>query len=256
MAKKGLSEQELRKICALIHENKYEEAKSLIPVQYRHLPLIVEQPFAVFGFLGRDQFGQWPLLHFAISEDACEMIEFLLDGGTNIEIRNVRYSHTPLLTAVDLGKEECCELLLDRGASIEARCSGGWTPLILAAYHGDENMCKLLLNRKADINARDIDGRSVLRHATHFPKMPVIKLLLAEGAHIDKDNYDTSPIDAVKRDPHAKQFIPLFENQIVTLNLSGVISRSLIVHSLFSDFLIHKIDDPRLFIIISNFAYQ
>lgn len=51
-------------------------------------------------------------------------------------------------------------------------------------------------------------------------------------------------------------FEPLFNNYIVNTVLSGVISRGLITNEDWSIFLIEGICDPRLFIIVSHFAYK
>ena len=243
-----LNQNKLRQICTLIDEDKCEEAKRLIPDC--RLPLVITHYFVLFG----SDISNCPLLHFAIIRDSCDMIEYLLDRGANIELRGMD-GHTPLLTAANYGKEECCELLLERGASIEARCTRGWTSLIVASYCENENICRLLLKRKANINAQDEYGMTSLHYAVGHYNIPMIKLLLSEGARLEKDRDERTPLDVAKIIKQVET-ISLLENQIVILNLSGVIARGLTDGLAFSDFLVKGIYDPRLFLFVANFAYN
>ena len=146
---------------------------------------------------------------------------------------------------------------LDAGANIEARNIGYRdTPLVHAAWHRNYDACKLLLERGANIESCDINGNTALCYAIFQANVSVIKLLLAAGARYDIQNTDRyTPLDLAKCGANQK-VISLLENHIVAVNLSGVISRGLIKKSLFSDFLVFdNINDPRLFIIVSQFAF-
>ena len=244
---KEVSQTKLRQICTLIDEDKCEEAKRLIPDC--RLPLVITHYFVLFG----SDISNCPLLHFAIIRDSCDMIEYLLDRGANIELRGMD-GHTPLLTAANYGKEECCELLLNRGANIEARSNEGWTPLLVASHRKDETMCRLFLRKKANINAQDENGYTSLHHGIYRYNTPIVKLLLSEGARLEKDRDGRTPLDYADR---VDQYtVSLLENHIVTTNLSGVIARGLTDGFAFSDFLVKGICDARLFLIVTSFAYH
>lgn len=103
----------LNLVCALMKKGQTTEAKQLIPLDARHLPLEC--------CCTQDQ----TLLHHSVRTKNYEMIEYLLAGGANIDyMNNERYSvgskNTPLFLAVELGDEKCCQFLIDRGADVNA----------------------------------------------------------------------------------------------------------------------------------------
>ena len=124
-----------------------------------------------------------------------------------------------------------------------------------AACEGHTQMIKLLLDRGAEIDAHDNDDWSALHYAAHKDQLPAIKLLLAEGARIDVSKSGTTPAVWARKRGHLEAAL-LLENHSVTVNLSGVIARGLTDGLEFSDFLVKGICDARLFIIVSQFAFQ
>jgi ankyrin repeat protein len=79
------------------------------------------------------------------------------------------------------GNVESCRLLLDRGATVNAKNDAGGTALMYAVDDGAKT--KLLLNRGADPNLRSGEGRTALMIAVaNAGSFPVVKLLLEKGA--------------------------------------------------------------------------
>ncbi|MCK5000849.1 MAG: ankyrin repeat domain-containing protein, partial [Anaerohalosphaera sp.] len=76
--------------------------------------------------------------------DVRTTIEFLLKKGAKIEAKD-HANNTPLLTALQWGKEDAAEVLLDHNADVNASDDSGWTPVILAASGGRLNLLKTLL---------------------------------------------------------------------------------------------------------------
>ena len=75
--------------------------------------------------------------------------------GIDIESRGF-CGFTPLLNSAEEGHVECCELLLNHDAKIEAvssRVNRGWTPLHCACESGSLPTVSLLIARGADLNA-------------------------------------------------------------------------------------------------------
>ena len=237
MSKKSTSIEVSEEIIDLMWDEKFEEVKALIPADRHLLYLGTELPF----------------LSFAVSIGACVIVEYLLDGGADIELRETEHGvngYTPLQCAAEKGRHECCELLLNRGANIKASSRNGEALMIASAY-GRESVCKLLVDRGADVNACDDAGWTALHWAAEFDNVPIANLLLAAGARLEKNKKGYSPVDRSKRTVKL-----LLIHHVVTMNLSGVIARGLSDYTPFTPFLIDGIYDPRLFLIVANFAFE
>lgn len=97
--------------------------------------------------------------------DDVEALIKLLDDGCPVDLRDPKNNNqTLLMVAVKhsyFEDQKCIQLLLDRGADLEATCDRGMTPLMYAAYHiqGDSSHLRLLLDRGAKIErmAQDED---------------------------------------------------------------------------------------------------
>ncbi|KAF4453682.1 hypothetical protein F53441_3691 [Fusarium austroafricanum] len=73
---------------------------------------------------------------------------------------------TPLHLAAERDHLAIAMLLLDNGASINARANGGRTPLHLACRYASAALVEFLVDdAKADVNARTTDGRTPLHYA-------------------------------------------------------------------------------------------
>ncbi|ULA60479.1 MAG: ANKREPREGION domain-containing protein [Nitrospira sp.] len=73
------------------------------------------------------------------------------------------------------------QVLLDRGANIEARNARGATPLITAAARGNLTLVLLLLNQGAEVDARDREGNTALHEASLQSHLPCVEALLTAG---------------------------------------------------------------------------
>lgn len=169
--------------------------------------LLLEKGAAVDA---RNENGHTPLLHAAVSiEDCTAVIELLLDRGADIDARDGD-RNTPLLRAcaaleslflpvlappmfhehdelVDMSRRyQTVQLLLDRGAAIEASNRWGRTALMEAC---NTPCVRLLLNRGAVIETRDDGGRTALMLAVRQRRENIVKELLSRGAAVHaRDN--------------------------------------------------------------------
>jgi hypothetical protein len=85
---------------------------------------------------------------------------------------------TPLIVAVQEGRDEVAAYLLSKGANVQADdWLQGWTPLHIAARRGDLNMAKLLLKHGAKLTAKDARGRTPLDLAAEEKRPEVVELL-------------------------------------------------------------------------------
>ena len=107
-----------------------------------------------------------------------DAINALIDAseGVGVDV-NVRgdANYTPLLyAAMDNGKFEVTEALVDKDADVTFYDNRGNTPLHHAArFNQNRNVIAILVNNGADINAQDNDGRTPLHGAAlmNIPEM-------------------------------------------------------------------------------------
>ena len=87
------------------------------------------------------------------------------------------------------------EVLLAKGANVNARDKDGLMPLTLVADSGLAAMAEILLAHGADVNAKDNDGRTPLHVAAWMGRTEVAELLLAHYANVNaKNNDDRTPL--------------------------------------------------------------
>jgi ankyrin repeat protein len=124
------------------------------------------------------------LLH-ALGSGNVEEVRQLLQLNPKLVNQNTLFNIPPLFEAVEEGKDEIAELLVENHAEINAHAHSSWgkTALHMAAQKSDVKMVEFLLEHKADVNARDDNGFTPLMDAIRSAE--VMKLLLAHGADIN-----------------------------------------------------------------------
>lgn len=80
------------------------------------------------------------------------------------------------------------ELLLARGAAIDASNKAGWTALHRAVYSGRTAAVRLLVSRGASVLALTMDGCTPLHLAARSNMLAAAEELLGAGARIDMTN--------------------------------------------------------------------
>jgi ankyrin repeat protein len=125
--------------------------------------------------------GDWSALSQAAGAGNIPVVKVLLEFGADVNTRTPDFSSSwgqpyydlwpivepewrdtrPLYGAVCTGSIELVNLLLDRGADINA-LSYGWTALQAAAGQGNCQMAELLLARGADIGAKSSNGKTAI----------------------------------------------------------------------------------------------
>ena len=162
-------------------------------------------------------------LDLAIQERNETVVRLLLDNGVNINAVHPP-SHIPLKIAIISGHKRIAQLLLERGAYIEADGEKD-DALVLAAQYGRCEIVKLLLERGASIDHQDSYTRTALYAALKSGQTAAVKLLLDKGADIgvvmEGEEYHTALSAAIGRDQADEKVVPMLLDKV-----SGVDARS------------------------------
>ena len=114
--------------------------------------------------------------------------QLLLEKGADIEART-KNQETPLMLAAESGMENTVRLFLEGGANLEAEAAHDrGTPLIRAVRRSRTKIVNLLLEKGANVEARDSEGDTPLILAVLFSTEETIRLLLAHGARVGAQN--------------------------------------------------------------------
>ncbi len=132
-----------------------------------------------------------------------EFVEFLLEHGANVNIRQKDTERTPLMCVClnsNLGRgsytvnSELAEVLLKHGADVNAKDYHGWTPLMFACDSNNYSLAKVLLDHGAEVNACQASGYTPLMFSARFglggDKVKTVGLLLENGADVNKRGDD------------------------------------------------------------------
>ncbi|MGC8602967.1 MAG: ankyrin repeat domain-containing protein [Desulfomonilaceae bacterium] len=120
-----------------------------------------------------------PLLEAAYHSNLAIM-RLLIENGANVNAADMDDGATPLIVVMrhrSAGYIEMAELLIDKGADIDAQARDGYTALHNAAAKGNNVEVKFLLNHGADPLIQGINGRTAYLVALSRGHMDTAKLL-------------------------------------------------------------------------------
>ncbi len=128
-------------------------------------------------------------IHRAAWEGDIKAIEQHLAAGKDVNAKDDLYGDTPLLWAAGFGHKGIVEMLITRGADVNAKAEGGWTPLHYATGGNDKEIVELLIGKGADMNAKNAkDQITPLHWAAWRGHREVAELLIAKGAGVNSKN--------------------------------------------------------------------
>ena len=133
----------------------------------------------------KDSDMEVPLLKCALDSDKKDVAELLITKGADVNARD-KYGWVPLDRA---RSKEIAERLVAAGADVNAKDKQGETPLHRAS---SKEVAEVLIAKGADVNARDKSGWVPLHRAS---SKEVAEVLIAKGADVNaKDNKGKTPL--------------------------------------------------------------
>ena len=123
-----------------------------------------------------NRLGETALMH-AAWKGRMEAVRWLLAHGARIEREAMQW--TALHYAVFAGHSEVADLLLDRGADINARSPNGSSVLMMAVYEDHEEMVRRLLAHGADTRIKNENGDGALEWAMKFDQTKIARMVAA-----------------------------------------------------------------------------
>ena len=132
--------------------------------------------------------GGWSgctVLLLASSHGHTQLVELLLKRGAEVDARDSG-GHTALMAAARWGHNvHLVETLLRRSVSVDLQCEAGFTALICAASGGREQVANALLQHGAEVDLQTNEGHTALMSAAVKGHERVADLLLKNGADVN-----------------------------------------------------------------------
>eukprot|EP00095_Tigriopus_kingsejongensis_P007825 maker-scaffold204_size260821-snap-gene-1.42 protein:Tk07825 transcript:maker-scaffold204_size260821-snap-gene-1.42-mRNA-1 annotation:"transient receptor potential channel pyrexia" len=153
-------------------------------------------------------------LHLAAQDGNTESVQYLIQGGANVDARNAR-GQSALHLAALAQSPETVELLLKSGANANSGDYDCRTPLHSAIVKGSRSYecVRLLLDGGADVNHKDRFGYSPLHIAALNEYSYCANMLLAYGADITaRTNGGASALSMIVR--KIPNVLPKFEDML------------------------------------------
>jgi ankyrin repeat protein len=159
------------------------------------------------------------------------MVQFLLDKGAAVDVRDAKFRATPLIWAGLANNSQVTKLLLEHGADPKARESqGGTTALQAAAGRGNLEAVQLLLAKGAQINDRDKQARTPSMLAAARGRANVVKALADKGADLKTvDREGNTALMWAAKSGNAETIKVLLEKgaDVNTVNIAGLTALSI-----------------------------
>lgn len=139
-------------------------------------------------------------LHVATGEHMTDIVRVLLEHGADPNLRQAAGASALHIAASTADGMVLAQMLVDRGADVNAKDKKGRTPLIAAASTGQLDIVQLLLDKGAEVNAQSKDGATALHAAVLFGHKEIVATLLAVGANVNlADGTKNTPLHYAAR---------------------------------------------------------
>jgi len=134
-------------------------------------------------------------LHCAARYGHKEVAQLLIAKGADVNAKDTR-GRTPIDLAINQGRKEIVKLLLSKGCDVS---------LHTAAYLGDLQRVEKFIDGGANVDANDQKGQTALHYAAKAGQIAVAKLLIANGADVNAG--ESTPLQEAAY--HSKEMVEL-----------------------------------------------
>ncbi|MFN8395433.1 MAG: ankyrin repeat domain-containing protein [Bacteroidia bacterium] len=121
-------------------------------------------------------------LHVASTNGHIEILQLLLERGAEVNAQD-KSGLTPLMAASELGNTVAVILLIDKGADVNLQDYDGLSPLMLSAYTSQHDVARILLDHEAKPDLADDTFVTALMISAQQGDVEMVKLLLEKGAN-------------------------------------------------------------------------
>lgn len=153
------------------HDQRHKRLKVFVPIFM----------MAVFFIYACSSNVNEDLVQAAMTGDA-KTIERLLGKGADVNAKDSKYHATALMWTAHNGHEAALRILLQHGATIDEKGTGGESALWFAAQKGQVETLRILAESGADIDVVGRDGDSAISIAKKNGHASVVEYLIKAGA--------------------------------------------------------------------------
>ena len=142
-----------------------------------------------------------PLIYKALDEECFEIADLMIEKGAKVNARDKR-GMTPLLYAVHEQKINVVKSLIDRGANVDVEIpykQARLTPLLLAVNKDAIGIVKLLVAKRANVNYKTLN-KTILGCAISRGHLEIAKILIDKGASVEDQHDGQNLIDIAVED--------------------------------------------------------
>ncbi len=132
----------------------------------------------------RDEQGETPL-HWTAKSNSRDVAELLITKGADINAED-KSGNTPMSVAAQSNSRDVVELLIAKGVNVNAEDKYGNTPLFWAAESNSRDVAELLISKGADVNGKHtfVEDTKPLYVAVKYNYKDVAELLIDKGAYL------------------------------------------------------------------------
>ncbi|KAJ3593227.1 hypothetical protein NHX12_005563, partial [Muraenolepis orangiensis] len=174
-----------------------EEEEQMVQMEL-HDSLWGETALTAAASRGRSETCVFLLERGAELETVCEVLvkvsEMLVKRGADVNASDLQ-GRSPLMVAAGDGQLSTAELLLAKGASVCAVDQGGLTGLGWACLKGQKSIVQLLVDRGVSLDTADKHGRTPLDLAATNGDADTVSYLVEQGAGGDKETSGSKALE-------------------------------------------------------------